>query len=149
MHHPNQIPKRLPKLTRFMVPLQSLLGMVETDDLLSRPDDFVKWYFTVAGPKYQVIALDTRNWRKGRSLYSPPALIAENILEKQITSTSRATGKEITFVLSPVPVLGFPTIEEFLQPGYALTLDVLRAIEARQVKKRNRERYTPRRGRAQ
>lgn len=106
--------------------LQTLVGMV--NDPLATPDEFVHWYFTVGGPNHTVIGLDTRNWRKGRSLYSPPALIAESMLEKQITETTRPQGKEVTFVISPVPVLGLPTIEEIIQKGYTLYLDVDRAF---------------------
>ena len=102
--------------------LQALCGMV--NDPLATPDDFVTWYFTIEGPKHQVIALDTRNWRKGRSLYSPPALITRSMLEKQITKTTRPGGKEVTFVVSAVPVLGLPTIEEVIQKAYTLVLDI-------------------------
>jgi hypothetical protein len=102
--------------------LQQLCGMV--NDPLASPDDFVKWYFTMEGPKHQVIALDTRNWRKGRSLYSPPALISKSMLEKQITATTRPGGKEVSFVISAVPVLGLPTIEEVIQKAYTLVLDI-------------------------
>lgn len=106
--------------------LQNLCGMV--NDPLAAPDDFVKWYFTIEGPRHQVIALDTRNWRKGRSLYSPPALIPKSMLEKQITGTTRPTGKEVTFVVSAVPVLGLPTIEEVIQKAFILSLDMAQAL---------------------
>ncbi|MEO1401449.1 MAG: hypothetical protein AAFV72_09430 [Cyanobacteria bacterium J06635_1] len=113
--------------------LQSLLGLVA--DPTDQPDNFVRWYYSVPGPKHQMIVLDTRNWRKGRSLYSPPGLIEKGVLEQQIAQTSRPEGKEVTFVVSAVPVLGLPTIEEALQPAYALKLDVMREFKRRKLDK--------------
>lgn len=109
--------------------LQKLLGMV--NEPTQTPDDFVRWYYAIEGPKHQIIVLDTRNWRSGRSLYSPPDLIEKNLLARQITATSRPQGKDVTFVVSAVPVLGLPTIEEVLQPTLNRYYDVKRAQQMR------------------
>jgi len=105
--------------------LQTLLGMVQ--EPTKTPDDVVQWFYAIDGPKHQIIVLDTRNWRHGRSLYSPPGLIETTLLERQISSSSRPQGKVVTFVVSAAPVLGLPTIEELIQPGANRLLDLSRA----------------------
>jgi hypothetical protein len=119
------------KTDERLAALHQLLGMVP--EPAKTPDDFVQWYYTIDGPEHQIIVLDTRNWRDGRSLYSPPALISKSLLERQIPTTSRPSGKKLTFVVSAVPVLGLPTIEEVLQPGYNLALDIKREWDRQEL----------------
>ncbi len=76
----------------------------------------IDWHYTVVGPRHRVIVLDTRTRRGYRSEESPPALIAPESLELQIPDEEPPAHVEVTFVLSPAPVLGPPVLEEMVQP---------------------------------
>jgi hypothetical protein len=69
-----------------------------------------KWHYTYAGPRYQVIVLDTRTHRLYRSPSTFPGLLSPQALKMQVASAIRED-VDVTIVISPTPVLGQNFIE--------------------------------------
>ncbi len=109
--------------------LESLLNVGE---LPSAVNDRLIWDYVVSGMEHQAVVLDTRTWRDfplstGIKQKLPPALIAmssaNDALKRQLDDRKPNTfGKPpLTLVVSPAPVLGFPFMEQEIQPiGAAL-----------------------------
>ncbi len=78
------------------------------------PSKALHWHYTVNGPKYQVIVLDTRTWRgyPGAPI-DPPALISDDAFDLQIPQTTKdeADKIELYLIVSPVPVIMIPLDE--------------------------------------
>jgi hypothetical protein len=74
-------------------------------------DTAVDWHYTVTGPGYEVIILNTRTLRgfPGQD-FGFPALLSEETCHKQISIESNSDIK-VTFVISPSPLIGLPFLE--------------------------------------
>jgi len=82
-------------------------------------DGVFPWHFAIDFPAHQVIVLDTRTHRSFVSRHAAPNLINADHIDQQLPAT--AAPKPVTIVISPAPIFGHPTMEEFIQP-YARTL---------------------------
>ncbi|BAZ15430.1 hypothetical protein NIES4071_73020 [Calothrix sp. NIES-4071] len=73
-------------------------------------DTSIKWNYTVTGPGYEVIFLDTRTLRgfPGED-FNFPELLSDEALEQQLPETPNDT--VVTMVISPSPVVGLPFLE--------------------------------------
>lgn len=77
---------------------------------LPHSDQALQWHYTFSGPRYQLIALDTRTRRLYRSPREFPGLLAPGALEKQISAAKRNEA-EVTIIISAAPVLGVGFME--------------------------------------
>ncbi|BAZ66638.1 MAG: hypothetical protein KME28_20985 [Pelatocladus maniniholoensis HA4357-MV3] len=75
-------------------------------------DASLKWHYTVTGPEYEVIVLDTRTWRAfpGKD-FDFPGLLSKEACDQQITKVVHPKNAKVTFVISPGPVVGVPFLE--------------------------------------
>ena len=75
-------------------------------------DAALTWHYTVNGPGYEVIVLDTRTWREfpGKE-FDFPALISQEGYDEQISKQVRRDDIEVSFIISPGPFIGVPFIE--------------------------------------
>lgn len=83
-----------------------------------RPDRMC-WDFSVEGPEHRLVAIDTRTWRQfPASAKGAPALLSPAALDTQLSAYLPPPGTQglLTILLSPAPVLGFPPVEDGLQP---------------------------------
>lgn len=76
----------------------------------------VAWHFAYKGPRWQLIALDTRTRRGFPGPLSPPRLLSEPALREQIPAQPLDPDVEALLVISPVPVIGPTMMDELLQP---------------------------------
>ncbi|MGB1015927.1 MAG: hypothetical protein ACPG4T_17450, partial [Nannocystaceae bacterium] len=81
-------------------------------------DARVRWHFEVPVGNTQVIGLDTRTHRGFIAPTAPPALMIPEQITAQIPAPGPNAADIPILVISPAPVLGFPTIENYLQPFY-------------------------------
>ncbi|HHG86190.1 MAG TPA: hypothetical protein ENJ82_15680, partial [Bacteroidetes bacterium] len=77
------------------------------------------WNYILEFPEYRVIVLNTRT---ARGFYRekgdlPAALLSEAAMNVQLPTS--LSGKELTIVVSPAPVIGHPYLEDLLQPEIA------------------------------
>ena len=77
---------------------------------LPRGPRALRWNYTFAGPRYQLIVLDTRTERLYRSPTAFPALLAPGAMERQLVAARREDA-EITLIVSAPPVLGMSFVE--------------------------------------
>ncbi|ARV58841.1 hypothetical protein BZZ01_09505 [Nostocales cyanobacterium HT-58-2] len=72
----------------------------------------LKWHYTVTGPEYEVLVLDTRTWRgfPGKD-FDFPALLSAEGCDEQISKVVRPQEARVTLVISPSPVIGLPFLE--------------------------------------
>ncbi|WP_017316024.1 metallophosphoesterase family protein [Mastigocladopsis repens] len=72
----------------------------------------LKWHYTVTGPEYEVLVLDTRTWRAfpGQD-FDFPALLSVEGCDEQISKVVRPENAKVTLVISPGPVIGLPFLE--------------------------------------
>ncbi|PMB05189.1 hypothetical protein CEN49_18845 [Fischerella thermalis CCMEE 5273] len=89
---------------------------------LPHTDASLKWHYTVVGPEYEVIVLDTRTWRAfpGKD-FDFPALLSEEGCDQQITKLAHPQNAKVTFVISPGPVVGIPFLETIQKTAKAFT----------------------------
>jgi hypothetical protein len=91
--------------------------------------DSLHWHYRLERPGYEFIVLDTRTWRGFKALKNRrdqllpvhkqinwPALISDEGFFEQIP-IGQPNDAEITFVISPTPVVGIPIIEAFQRGG--------------------------------
>ncbi|GAB1545262.1 hypothetical protein NUACC21_79380 [Scytonema sp. NUACC21] len=73
----------------------------------------LKWHYTVRGPGFEVIVLDTRTWRgfPGEKDFHFPALLSREGFDEQISKVPRPDDTKVTIVVSPSPVIGLPFLE--------------------------------------
>jgi hypothetical protein len=73
-------------------------------------DTSIKWDYTVTGPCYEVILLDTRTQRgfPGEE-FDFPELLSDEALEQQLSETLNDI--KVTIVISASPVIGLPFLE--------------------------------------
>lgn len=74
-------------------------------------DTAIDWHYTVTGPGYEVIVLNTRTLRgfPGKD-FDFPALLSQEACHKQISIEINSDIK-VTFVISPSPLIGLPFLE--------------------------------------
>jgi hypothetical protein len=79
---------------------------------LLHKDGSLNWHYTLTGPGYEVLVLDTRTWREfpGTNFDFPGLLSAEGC-EEQISKVVRSPDVQVTFVISAAPVIGLPFME--------------------------------------
>jgi hypothetical protein len=72
----------------------------------------LKWHYTVIGPEYEVLVLDTRTWREfpGKD-FDFPALLSAEGCDEQISKVVRPQNARVTLVIAPSPVIGLPFLE--------------------------------------
>lgn len=83
---------------------------LDTNRVLPRSNEALNFHYDYNGPNYVVLVLDTRTRRHYPGwLRCPPALLSENAIEEQVPMVP--SDKEVTFVISPSPVLGVDWID--------------------------------------
>lgn len=90
----------------------------------------VKWHYTVDGPRYRALVLDTRTRRTFVGRFTPPGLLSDGALLEQIPEGPLEAGLEVLFVVSPVPVLGPPIDEEIARPLGVRAMDLFAALKS-------------------
>ena len=92
--------------------LPSLVDIQQNSQKIPHSDAALTWHYTVNGPSYEVIVIDTRTWREfpGKE-FDFPALISREGYEEQISKQVRGDNIEVTFIVSPGPFIGVPFIE--------------------------------------
>ena len=78
--------------------------------VLRRSDQALRWNYTVPGSHHHVIVMDTRTQRLYRSPSDFPGLLAPDAIKRQIVAAQRKD-VDVTFIISPTPVLGVGFIE--------------------------------------
>ncbi len=75
-------------------------------------DTAIDWHYTVTGPGYEVIVLNTRTLRgfPGED-FGFPALLSEETCHKQISQLENNSEIKVTFIISPSPLIGLPFLE--------------------------------------
>ncbi|MBE3557936.1 MAG: hypothetical protein IMW89_01755 [Ktedonobacteraceae bacterium] len=68
------------------------------------------WHYSFEGPRYQIIALDTRTQRLYRAPRAFPGLLSPAAMHRQLRDTVRRD-VDVTVIVSPSPVLGVEFIE--------------------------------------
>jgi hypothetical protein len=101
--------------------IDALLGLDDTTPI-------ARWDYEVPGPLYHVRVLDTRTRREFLGLRDPPNLLGGSALDEQLPSGPLPAGLRILVVVSPVPVLGPPIIEELLQPAAIRAFDAVQSL---------------------
>ncbi|MDJ0737211.1 MAG: hypothetical protein QNJ47_24625 [Nostocaceae cyanobacterium] len=75
-------------------------------------DFAIKWHYTVTGPGYEVIVLDTRTCREfPGDKFDFPALLSPEAFDSQISDLEGNKNAEVTLVISSGPVIGIPFLE--------------------------------------
>jgi hypothetical protein len=97
--------------------LDALFGLNDTTPA-------ARWDYEVPGPLYHVRVLDTRTRREFLGPRDPPNLLGGSALDEQLPPGPLPAGLRILVVVSPVPVLGPPVIEELLQPAAIRAFDL-------------------------
>ena len=92
---------------------------------LPRSPRALHWYHTYAGPRYQVIVMDTRTRRLYHSPHDFPGLLSPEAMHMQVAAAARQDA-EVTIIISATPVLGVDFIESiqvwshrFVKENYA------------------------------
>jgi hypothetical protein len=90
----------------------------------------VRWHYRVGGHGYEVLSLDIRTFRHFKGPRVPPQLMSLAAIQEQIPADSvysygtPPANQGITFVISGMPVLGFPPVVNFVQPMANLVDDI-------------------------
>jgi hypothetical protein len=90
----------------------------------------VVWHFQVRGPRFLVVALDSRTRRtyRGEGL-APPALLGSS-LKEQVPGKLQA-GLELLIVVSPAPVLGPHLLDRVGQPAAQIYRNISNAAKGK------------------
>ena len=81
-------------------------------------DDQVTWSYAVTDPNlapYEILMLDNRTRRGYDTDESEPADLSLQAIETQVPP-SGPTGSTLTVVIAPLPITGYPPMEELAQP---------------------------------
>ncbi|GAA6623827.1 hypothetical protein [Scytonema sp. NUACC26] len=80
---------------------------------LPHKENSLKWHYTVTGPNFEILVLDTRTWRgfPGDKDFDFPALLSAEGCDEQISKIACSKDIKITIVVSPSPVIGLPFLE--------------------------------------
>ncbi len=77
---------------------------------LQRSEHSLQWHYTVSGPRYEIIVMDTRTQRIYHSPDEFPGLLSPNAISTQVVAAARQD-VDVTLMISPTPVLGVDFIE--------------------------------------
>ncbi|NMG08401.1 hypothetical protein [Brasilonema sp. UFV-L1] len=79
---------------------------------VTHQESSLKWHYTVTGPEYEVLVLDTRTWREfpGKD-FDFPGLLSAQGCDEQISKVARPQNTRVTLVISPGPFIGLPFLE--------------------------------------
>jgi hypothetical protein len=94
----------------------TVVGEVETLLGLDEGDPAAKWHYRVDGPRHRVLVLDTRTRRGFGTHTGAPSGLSLSAMHDQLPGLTEVTipaGIEVVFVVSPIPLLGVPLIDEF------------------------------------
>jgi hypothetical protein len=81
-------------------------------------DDQVTWNFSITDPDvapYEILTLDNRTRRGYDTDVSEPSDLSLEAIATQVRATGPA-GSTVTIVIAPLPVVGYPPMEEIAQP---------------------------------
>jgi hypothetical protein len=84
----------------------------------------VRFHYTVDGPAWRLVVLDTRTHRAYPSADAHPGLLNDAALDAQLPKGPLPSGLEALLVVSPAPVPGPPLLEDLLQPLAARAIDL-------------------------
>jgi hypothetical protein len=93
-------------------------------------EERVRWHYRVGGHGYEVLCLDIRTFRGFKGPRVAPQLMTPEAIRDQIPADpiysygTPPTNQGITFVISGMPVLGFPPVVNFVQPMVNLVDDL-------------------------
>jgi hypothetical protein len=93
--------------------IDTLLGFDLSDPDKAPP---VKWHFSVKGSRHLLIAIDNRTRRSFVSRIGPPGNLSAKALEEQVPAGPLEAGLEVLILVAPLPVIGPPTLDEFVAP---------------------------------
>lgn len=121
--------------------IEELLGLNQrnaqrADGSFAETEPKLKWFYTVPGARHQVIVLDCRTRRAFASRISPPANLGAAALDEQIPAEPTPKEREVTIVVSSLPVLGPPIFDELFAPL------LFRVFDAKDAGKLQRNRGT-------
>jgi hypothetical protein len=77
---------------------------------LQRSEQALQWHYTVSGPRYHIIVMDTRTQRIYRSPDEFPGLLSPKAMNTQVVAAARQD-VDVTIMISPAPILGVDFIE--------------------------------------
>ncbi len=84
-------------------------------------DFALEWHYSVTGPGYEVIVLDTRSCREfPGGKFDFPALLSAEACDRQISHVDGNPDAEVTLVISPSPVIGVPFLENIQRYAQAI-----------------------------
>lgn len=84
-----------------------------------------KWSYTISGSKHHVIVLDCRTRRAFANRVSPPGNIGLTAMAEQIPENPGDAKKDVTIVVSSLPVIGPPIFDELFAPALFRAFDVI------------------------
>jgi hypothetical protein len=93
-------------------------------------EERVRWHYRVGGHGYEVLSLDIRTFRGFKGPRVAPQLMTFAAIQNQIPEDpvysygTPPANEGITFVISGMPVLGFPPVVNFVQPLVNLIDDI-------------------------
>jgi hypothetical protein len=92
---------------------------------LTHKPNALSWHYKVTGRSYEVLVLDTRTWRDfpGKEFDFPGLLSAEACENQIFNNPSHENNREnieVTFVISPSPVIGVPFLESIQKKAKAV-----------------------------
>lgn len=101
--------------------IDTLLGLHQR-----RPDEVppVKWHYSVKGSRHLLVAIDNRTRRSFVSRIGPPGNLSPAALAEQIPAGPLPAGLEVLVLVAPLPVVGPPTLDEFVAPLVYRVFDV-------------------------
>jgi len=77
---------------------------------LQRSEQALCWHYTLSGPNFQVLVLDTRTQRFYLTPDAFPGLLSPEAIETQVVAHSRQE-TDVTFLVSATPVFGIGLVE--------------------------------------
>ena len=101
--------------------IDTLLGL-DLRDIEKVPP--VKWHYSVKGSRHLLVAIDNRTRRSFVSRIGPPGNLSPKALEEQIPAGPLDAGLEVLILVAPLPVIGPPTLDEFVAPLVYRVFDV-------------------------
>jgi len=101
--------------------VDTLLGLDLRD---TNKSPLVKWHFSVKGSRHLLLAIDNRTRRSFVSRIGPPTNLSPQALEEQVPLGPLEAGLDVLVVIAPLPVIGPPTLDEFVAPLVYRIFDV-------------------------
>lgn len=111
--------------------LERLFGFKAGDDVPL--EEQAVWNYQITDPDvapYEIIAIDNRTRRGYDTDTSEPADLSFEQIEAQIPA-SGPSGSAVTIVIAPLPVVGYPPLEEIVQPIAGIVQATRRAPKLR------------------